>query len=282
MILAMPGRCCCGSAAAADLRLTCVNSVSIVGSRAATGYGNHVAIEMAAALAERGVAVVSGGAFGIDASAHRGALAADGVTVAVLAGGLQFGYPKGHGELFAAIAARRDPRQRVSARQRTDEARLPGPQPDHRGAKPRHRRGRGGAAQWRAQLRPARPRAVPAGDGGARPGHLRAVGRMPRADQGLRRHVRHLRQRRSRAHRAAGRWTVARAAARTGAATGTPSIRRPWPCWRRCRSAAAAVRPASPSGPGSTWTRRFGASASWLLTASSNGVSWAGEPSSSA
>ncbi len=89
----------------ADLRLSCVQSVSIVGSRAATGYGNHVAIEMAATLAERGVAVVSGGAFGIDASAHRGALAADGVTVAVLAGGLQFGYPRGHSELFAAIAA---------------------------------------------------------------------------------------------------------------------------------------------------------------------------------
>jgi DNA processing protein len=46
----------------ADLRLTCVNSVSIVGARAATGYGNHVAIEMAAHLAERGVAIVSGGA----------------------------------------------------------------------------------------------------------------------------------------------------------------------------------------------------------------------------
>jgi DNA processing protein len=46
----------------ADLRLTCVNSVSIVGSRAASGYGNHVAIELAAALAERGVGVVSGGA----------------------------------------------------------------------------------------------------------------------------------------------------------------------------------------------------------------------------
>ena len=45
-----------------DLRLACVNSVSIVGSRAATGYGSHVAIEMAATLAEGGVAVVSGGA----------------------------------------------------------------------------------------------------------------------------------------------------------------------------------------------------------------------------
>ncbi len=78
---------------AADVRLSCVNSVSIVGSRAATGYGNHVAIEMAAHLAERGVAVVSGGAFGIDASAHRGALAASGVTVAVLAGGLEYRVP---------------------------------------------------------------------------------------------------------------------------------------------------------------------------------------------
>jgi DNA processing protein len=46
----------------ADLRLTCVNSVSIVGSRAATGYGQHVAVEMAATLAERGTAMVSGGA----------------------------------------------------------------------------------------------------------------------------------------------------------------------------------------------------------------------------
>jgi DNA processing protein len=89
----------------ADIRLSCVNSVSIVGSRAATGYGNHVAIEMAAHLAERGVAVVSGGAYGIDAAAHRGALAASGVTVAVLAGGIEYGYPRGHGDLFGAIAA---------------------------------------------------------------------------------------------------------------------------------------------------------------------------------
>jgi DNA processing protein len=47
----------------ADLGLTCVSSVSIVGSRAATGYGNHVAIELAAAVAERGIGVVSGGAY---------------------------------------------------------------------------------------------------------------------------------------------------------------------------------------------------------------------------
>src|SRR5579864_8992102 len=59
---------------------------------------------MAAALAERGWAVISGGAFGIDAAAHRGALGADGVTVVLLAGGLSYAYPKGHHDLFAAIA----------------------------------------------------------------------------------------------------------------------------------------------------------------------------------
>lgn len=60
---------------------------------------------MAASLAERGTAVISGGAYGIDASAHRGALATGGVTVAVLAGGLEFGYPRGHSDLFRGIAA---------------------------------------------------------------------------------------------------------------------------------------------------------------------------------
>ncbi len=89
----------------ADLRFACLRSVSIVGSRAATAYGSHVSTEMAAAMAERGWAVVSGGAFGIDSAAHRGALAADGVTVAVLASGLSYGYPKGHFQLFEAIAA---------------------------------------------------------------------------------------------------------------------------------------------------------------------------------
>jgi DNA processing protein len=89
---------------AADLRFACLRSVSVVGARAASAYGEHVAIEMAAALAERGWAIVSGGAYGIDSCAHRGALSAEGVTVAVLASGLSYGYPKGHHELFAAIA----------------------------------------------------------------------------------------------------------------------------------------------------------------------------------
>ena len=90
---------------AVDLRYACLQSVSIVGARAATAYGLRVGLQLAAALAERGITVVSGGAFGIDANAHRGALAADGLTVAVLAGGLSYGYPRGHAGLFAAIAA---------------------------------------------------------------------------------------------------------------------------------------------------------------------------------
>lgn len=87
-----------------DLRFACLRSAAVVGSRAATAYGSLVATELAADLAARSVTPISGGAYGIDACAHRGALSAGGSTVAVLASGLTFGYPKGHGELFAMIA----------------------------------------------------------------------------------------------------------------------------------------------------------------------------------
>jgi DNA processing protein len=89
----------------ADLRFSCLRAVAIVGSRAATAYGSYVAAEFAASVAARGLAVVSGGAFGVDAAAHRGALSADGVTVAVLACGVDMAYPTAHAELFDAIAA---------------------------------------------------------------------------------------------------------------------------------------------------------------------------------
>ena len=87
-----------------DLRSFTRHSVTVTGSRAATGYGAHVAGEMAADLAERGWLVVSGGAYGIDAAAHRGALTAGGMTVAVLAGGLDQPYPAGHAGLFIQIS----------------------------------------------------------------------------------------------------------------------------------------------------------------------------------
>jgi DNA processing protein len=89
----------------ADLRFSCLRSVAVVGARAATAYGSYVAAEFAASVTARGWAVISGGAFGVDASAHQGALAADGVTVAVLACGVDVPYPVAHTELLAAIAA---------------------------------------------------------------------------------------------------------------------------------------------------------------------------------
>jgi DNA processing protein len=89
----------------ADLRYCCLRSVAIVGARAATTSGRMTTSEIAATLSELGMTIISGGAFGIDTSAHEGAITADGLTVAVLAGGLSFGYPKGHASLFAGIAA---------------------------------------------------------------------------------------------------------------------------------------------------------------------------------
>ncbi|MET8525111.1 DNA-protecting protein DprA [Micromonospora sp. NPDC005172] len=79
-------------------------SVAVVGARAATGYGQHVATDLGYGLAERDWTVVSGGAFGIDAAAHRGALNADGLTVAVLACGVDRPYPMGNTALFDRIA----------------------------------------------------------------------------------------------------------------------------------------------------------------------------------
>jgi len=88
---------------AADLRLLALRSVSIVGARACTPYGEEVARMWAAELASDAWTVLSGAAFGIDAAAHRGALAAGGSTVAVLAGGVDVPYPRAHTALLARI-----------------------------------------------------------------------------------------------------------------------------------------------------------------------------------
>jgi len=79
--------------------------VAVVGARAATTYGCDVASSIAYELAERGVVVVSGAAYGIDGAAHRAALAAGGTTVAVLASGVDRAYPVGHEALLERIAA---------------------------------------------------------------------------------------------------------------------------------------------------------------------------------
>jgi DNA processing protein len=78
-------------------------SIAIVGARAATGYGEAVTMEFSAGLVDRGFAVVSGAAYGIDGMAHRAALASHGVTVAFLAGGPDRFYPSGHDTLLTRI-----------------------------------------------------------------------------------------------------------------------------------------------------------------------------------
>lgn len=80
------------------------DSVAIVGSRSATSYGTTAAQDLAAALARHGRTVVSGAAFGIDHAAHHGALAAGGITAAVLASGVDRPYPTAHREMINYIA----------------------------------------------------------------------------------------------------------------------------------------------------------------------------------
>ncbi|MDI1459467.1 DNA-processing protein DprA [Catellatospora sp. KI3] len=87
-----------------ELHEVAARSVALVGSRANTVYGAHVAAEFGYGLADRGWTVISGGAYGIDAVAHRAALAAGGLTVSVLACGVDRPYPTSNSALFEQIA----------------------------------------------------------------------------------------------------------------------------------------------------------------------------------
>ena len=95
--------------AAGPLRVNeaAARSVAVVGARAATRYGEAVAGDLAAGLAREpnGYVVVSGGAYGIDAAAHRGALASQGESIGIYAGGLDEAYPRGNGRLFEELKA---------------------------------------------------------------------------------------------------------------------------------------------------------------------------------
>jgi DNA processing protein len=93
-----------GNVVALDVPVT--KLVAIVGARAATGYGEHVTVELAGGLVDRRVGIVSGGAYGIDGTAHRAALASQGLTIAVLAGGLDRFYPSGHEALLTRVVDR--------------------------------------------------------------------------------------------------------------------------------------------------------------------------------
>lgn len=88
----------------ADLRIWALRSVALVGARACTPYGAHMGAVLGSGLAEKGWVVVSGAAAGVDGAVHRGALAAGGATIAVLACGVDVIYPRGHAELIGRIA----------------------------------------------------------------------------------------------------------------------------------------------------------------------------------
>lgn len=79
-------------------------SIAIVGTRNPTPYGARIASDFAAGFVDREWLIVSGGAYGIDTHAHKGALIAEGVTIAVIASGIDINYPAGNERLFAEIA----------------------------------------------------------------------------------------------------------------------------------------------------------------------------------
>lgn len=87
-----------------NLRLAALKSIAMVGARASTPYGEGIARGWSGQLSDAGWMVVSGGAYGIDSAAHRGAMSAGGVTACVVATGIDVAYPRAHTELLARIA----------------------------------------------------------------------------------------------------------------------------------------------------------------------------------
>jgi DNA protecting protein DprA len=79
-------------------------SIAIVGTRNPTPYGARIASDFAAGFVDREWSIVSGGAYGIDTHAHKGALIAEGITIAVIASGIDINYPAGNERLFTEIA----------------------------------------------------------------------------------------------------------------------------------------------------------------------------------
>lgn len=87
-----------------EILQSAVQSIGIVGTRNPTHYGSRIASEFAAALGDQGWLITSGGAFGIDSAAHRGALAVEADTIAILGGGVRSIFPSGNDRLFTEIA----------------------------------------------------------------------------------------------------------------------------------------------------------------------------------
>lgn len=86
-----------------DSAILSERSLAIVGTRNPTPYGIRVAGDFAAGFVDRDWQIISGGAYGVDTAAHRGALVAEGRTIAVIASGIDIQYPAGNSRLFAEI-----------------------------------------------------------------------------------------------------------------------------------------------------------------------------------
>jgi len=87
-----------------DVSVLAQRCLAIVGTRNPTPYGVRIAGDFAAGFVDREWNIVSGGAYGIDSAAHKGALIAEGITIAVLATGIDVAYPAGNSRLFAEIS----------------------------------------------------------------------------------------------------------------------------------------------------------------------------------
>lgn len=84
--------------------LTQSRILSVSGARAATGYGSHITAEIVEHVVSNEITIAAGTAYGIDAIAHRSALASNSPTIAVLAGGIERPYPLAHATLIEKIA----------------------------------------------------------------------------------------------------------------------------------------------------------------------------------
>ena len=91
------------SLGSADFRVLSLKSLAIVGARACTPYGRDIASTWSAQLSRKGLTIVSGGAIGIDVSAHIGSMQEGKPTLCVLAGGVQARYPVSNEHVFSKI-----------------------------------------------------------------------------------------------------------------------------------------------------------------------------------
>ena len=158
------------------------NSISMVGARRTTHYGQDTARKLAYQLAGAGITVVSGGARGIDSASHQGALSAKGRTLAVLGTGIKIVYPAENAELYERISENGAVLTQFPLQPEGRQAELPNPQPHRRRDDAWHRGGGGRPEKRLADHRQYGSGQQPAGVRRARSGGLAAEPRLPQFD----------------------------------------------------------------------------------------------------